>query len=641
MFLGLCCPLSFRIFLVAFRAIAKRWVAPNTVLEVDLRGAEIRETPQPGGLLGMLQPSSAIHVHTLVRTLQRAAKDTRISGLVVTMDRFKANLTELAEIRDAVLALRTAGKKTILHSNTFNEIGASTIYYWFATAFEEVYMSTIGTLSLTGLKFQPFFLRGLLVDKLCAEPLLTARREYKNAANIFMESQFTPAHKESVESMMTTLLEQFANDIAAARGLSTEAVKELLSGGPYSAERAHELKLIDGVVYEDEFYDSVVPAKFKVQRSFFSSIIALLFDPCPLPGQPQGVPLLFANHFYKRSGGSPYASGKNKVAYINILGTIHMGKSEEELDGTPTSAGADTIVLALRQAIADKKVKAIILRVVSGGGSAVASDMIAQQVVAAKAAGKKVIVSMGQYAASGGYYVSCYADKIVAAPLTFTGSIGVIAGKLNMRQTMGKVGVTFDSVQSSSNADMYDAMTGYNAENREKLEAWVDDLYEKFKGHVAAGRKMSDEQVEALAKGRVWMGTKALQLGLVDVLGNLETAIQITKTELGLKENEQITLVSYPRQGGLMDALKKPHNSRELAKAQAPSVPLILASWFLPASWYRSISTASRLWSAVNAISARPELRQLVQQADFSNFPAEISMGPSFIDTSVIGAAEM
>ena len=622
--------------LAVYRRAARTWIAPGTILEIDLREVEIREVAPEGGIFAMLQPQQVIHLHTLVRTIEKASKDPRVAGLVVTLDRIEATVPQLEEIREAVLAFGAAGKKTLLHANALNEVGSATILYWFASAFQEIYMPSIASLHLAGMKMQPVFLNGLITDKLGAEAYLFARREYKNAGNMFTERKFTDAHREATEAILQAFFEQITGDIAAARNFSVDFVKERMTEGPLTAKRALDLGLIQGIAHEDEFYDKILPAKFAGPQPFFKSLLTRILDPVPTPGVPRGLPLIYASHFYKRSGGSPYANGKTKIAVINILGGIHMGESKVEFDGTPTSSGADTIILAIRQAIEDKKVKAIILRVVSPGGSAIASDMIAHEVKAAKAAGKKVIASMGQYAASGGYYVSCHADKIVAGAFTLTGSIGVIAGKLNVRPTWEKIGVTFDSVQTSDSADVHDILSGYSPENRAAMNTWVDDIYDSFKSNVAEGRKMSADQVESIAKGRVWVGRKALQLGLVDVLGTFETAVQVTKAELGLKDSDTITLKTFPLQKGIIASLKPTRNTRQISRAANISIASTFASWVLPQSAISTIRSITQLCTIIGSLTLRPEVRQLLSNADLSNLPNEVSMGPACVDTSVL-----
>lgn len=275
--------------------------------------------------------------------------------------------------------------------------------------------------------------------------------------------------------------------------------------------------------------------------------------------------------------------------------------------------------------------KAIILRIVSGGGSAVASDLIANQVLESKNAGKKIFVSMGQVAASGGYYIACYADKIVASPYTVTGSIGVVAGKVVFKNTLNKVGVTFDSVQTSPNADMMDLLTGYNEENKAKLEATVDVLYDKFKGHVAKGRSLTMDDVEKIAQGQVFTAPVALQHGLVDALGGLEETIQIVRQELALKEKEKIKLITYPVRQGFLARLKPVRNSRMLPRASTAAVAGAF-SW-LPQLCI-SIHTFAHMMEACSMITARADVKSLFHSAqmfDYSNFPNEASLEPSYL----------
>lgn len=323
------------------------------------------------------------------------------------------------------------------------------------------------------------------------------------------------------------------------------------------------------------------------------------------------------------------------------MGVIHSGESKTDWDGTETSAGATTVVLAIRQAIADKDVKAILLRVSSPGGSAVASDLIAQQVVAAKSAGKKVIVSMGEYAASGGYYVSCYANKIVANALTITGSIGVVAGKINLRGTWAKLGLTFDGAETSSNALFFDPLSSYDAaDNQAKLETWCDDIYDTFKGHVAAGRKLDDDRVESLAQGQIWMGSTALQNGLVDVIGGLETAFGVVKSELGLPESASLKAVSFPRTPSFFELLSAtPQNSRQLSRSCDCSAPFLfgassfLSPFLFPVKLLRSLSSLTHLCHAASLLAKRSDVRALLRSTshiNLSSFPNDISFTPSF-----------
>lgn len=252
-----------------YKELVKNYVAPNTVIEVDMRGLELKEVgPVTSGWMGLLPQEGVINAHALTRTLLRAAKDDRIVGLVVTLDEVEASVTQLEDVREAVKVMRQHGKKTLIHTNSFNEMGNGLLRYWFASAFEEIYVPTIGAVNVAGLCSNALFVRSML-RKIDAVPHFTQRRKYKAAANMFMEEKLTKEHRESHEYMLTTFYDRIINDIAESRGMSVDRVKELVSNGPYTAEKAHEAKLIDGVMYEDEFYDHLLPSKFPIPSGFF------------------------------------------------------------------------------------------------------------------------------------------------------------------------------------------------------------------------------------------------------------------------------------------------------------------------------------------------------------------------------------
>lgn len=594
-----------------YKTFVSPYVAANTVLRIDFRHVEISENNPSKTSTSLFDVSSTkiVNVHTLVRTIIQASKDVRISGLVVHLDKFQATMTEMQEIRDAVVAFRTTGKKTMCYTSSFAESGSATLLYWFASAFEEIYMADFGTLSLVGLKFQPYFLRQML-DMVAAKPHLITRRRFKTMANMYMHDKFTGEHKVSTTEMMNAIYDHIVQEIAQSRGFSIETTQQLLEGGPYMASEAFDDKLVNCLAYEDEFYDSLLSTKFGMEKN--NSSWWKIFSTSK--SQLEKFKLMSINNYHDKLGSRAlHVKGCTKIALINIIGTIHTGKSQTQWDGTEISAGSETIVRAINQASEDPLVKAILLRIASGGGSVVASEEITRAVREAKAAGKKVIASMAQYAASGGYYVACYADKIVASPLTITGSIGVVAGKINVRNTWAKLGVTFDAVQTSNNAHLNDDLESYNGENEDKLEAQVDHVYEKFKHHVAMGRNLSPERVEALAQGKVWMGTAAMAHGLVDVMGGMETALSVVKQTLHLKDKDTLNIVKYPAK-----------NTRVLSSAT-------ILSWFLPASVTHIMSSFTLMVRMFTHLASQPQVNTIINTiplCDFSN-PSQVVIPPS------------
>jgi len=245
-------------------------------------------------------------------------------------------------------------------------------------------------------------------------------------------------------------------------------------------------------------------------------------------------------------------------------GMIHRGKSQFDWTGTPTSIGSDSFLQAIRQAVDDKNVKGLLIRVVSGGGSYIASDMIAHEIKRARERGKKVVVSMGAVAASGGYYISMYADKIVCLPSTVTGSIGVIAAKVDLREMWKKIGITFDYIHTTANGSMFSSVSDNdNPDYKRFVKSSLDHIYQDFTSKVQEARHLTPEQIEKLARGRVWIGTDAFTFGLVDKLGGLDEALDTLKHELLLKSSDSISLKYYPWNSFYWQFLFKPQNSED------------------------------------------------------------------------------
>ena len=374
------------------------------------------------------------------------------------------------------------------------------------------------------------------------------RKAYKNAFNMFTQSGFTEAHKAATEALLGDTLDQLTTDIASARKLDAEKAKDVFARGPFLAQEALNEKLVDHLGYRDQMLSAV-------------------------KGRAGGTAdLLYTSAYLDRSGTSNAADlPGEKIAVVYGVGTIMPGSgSLDPLSGS-TSLGADSVAAALRAAARDKDVKAVIMRVDSPGGSYVASDTIWRETIELKAAGKPFIVSMGNVAASGGYFIAMNADKIVAQPGTLTGSIGVYAFKLVTRDLWAKLGVTWGTVATSPNAQFWSSLTDFSAEDRVRLNRWLDFVYDDFTGKVAQGRKLSAEVVEQVAQGRVWPGRKAKELGLVDALGGMETAVSLAKAAAKLPANAQVKLVTYPEKQSLLKQLLDDDGDNSDAVTQAPA----------------------------------------------------------------------
>jgi len=495
-------------------------IEQGTVLELNLerRYVEYAGTDVVGRLLGGAAPT----VLGVVRALDAASRDDRVIGLVAKVgEDTNLGFAQVQEIRDAVARFRRSGKRTVAWSESFGEFGPGNRAYYLATAFEHIYLTPSGDLGLTGMVFASPFVAGTL-DKLGVRPQLGKRGRYKNAVNLFTERRFTKAHRESVEDLMHSLFVQLLDGVGDARGMGRDRVKAIVDGGPYTAREALEKGLVDGLLYRDEVYDGLERA---------SDVKVHFLD-------------LFT--YLARVGGE-WSEGDEEVAVVYGSGTIRRGSSGyDPLFGT-TSMGSTTVAKAVRDAAGDKGVKAIVFRVDSPGGSVVASDIIWRELVKARQQGKPVVVSMGNYAASGGYWVSTAADRIVAEPGTITGSIGVFAGKFYARKFWGMLGVTWDEVHTSRNSLLWSSLVPYDDEQWKIVQRWLDGIYDEFISRVAEARGMPVAQVRKIAEGKVWSGAQAKALGLVDELGGMKEAVDLAKKLAGIAPEAKVRLVFYPR----------------------------------------------------------------------------------------------
>lgn len=514
------------ILILSITCLGEARVPPKTVLEVRL-DQPLVEGPQSDALAKLLGGGSSRSLRGTIEALDRARDDDRVAGMIAYVDASAGGMARAQELRDAVLRFRASGKFAIAFAETFGEMGPGTQGYYLASAFDEVWMQPTGQVGLVGLMSSTMFYKGTF-EKLDIEVLGDRRREYKNAFDSYTQRRYTPAHEEAVRTLLGDLLAQIEDGIATGRDVPAGTVAQWIEEGPFLGEAAKHRGIVDRLGYRDE---AIADAKAKAG---------------------EGAELLFLERYAERTETDRERS--KKIALVYGVGGVMRGASGSDPLSGSQSMGSDTVAGAIAAAVADEDVVAIVFRVDSPGGSAIASDTIWREVVRARESGKPVIVSMGNVAASGGYYVAAGATKIVAEPGTITGSIGVFAGKPNLRKLWNKVGVTFDSVSTSPNAQAFSTVHGYDDAGWASLQASLDQIYTDFKSRVATGRGMSAEQVEAVAKGRVWSGVRAKELGLVDELGGLHDALALAREEAGV-EADASSVVLYPPEKGLLARL--------------------------------------------------------------------------------------
>ncbi|MEU8342278.1 signal peptide peptidase SppA [Spirillospora sp. NPDC048832] len=520
----------------------ERRTAP-LILELDLTDGLVETAPA--------DPISAIlsmrraNLRDVLDGLRRARSDSRVRALVVKVSG-GVGLALVQELREAVRALRDAGKFTVAWAETYGEGGRGTVPYYLATAFDKVYLQPTGEVGLTGVALEEPFFAGAL-EKAGIEPRFAKRYEYKTMANTFMEKAYTPEHEESSRRLVASLGEQITAGVAAARGLSEEAVRALVDRGPFLADEALEENLVDRLAYRDEVYADL--------RERFGEEAQLRY-------------VSRYNRAHGLASRLPQPGRQDVVALINGQGPIRLGRSGRggPLPNSGPAMGSDTIGAAFRAAVKDDRVKAIVFRVNSPGGSAVASDAIWREVVLARRADKPVVVSMGNVAASGGYYVSMAADTIVAQPGTLTGSIGVVVGKAVVNGLLDRVGIGLGAVADGAHARMLSATKDFSDSEWERVNASLDRIYDDFTAKVAEGRDLSRERVHELARGRVWTGADAKEHGLVDELGGLDAALDLARKKAGLASDAPVR--SYPHTSPL-ERLRPPESSEDRTAASA------------------------------------------------------------------------
>jgi protease-4 len=521
---------------------AKGKVPSKTILEANFEQSLVEDIPESPSAKLMLTDR-----HTLrdtVDAIDRGANDDRVVGMVAKIGAAPMGLAQVQEIRDAVQRFRAHKKFAIAYAETFGEFGPGNSAYYLATAFDQIYLQPSGDIGLTGIMFESPFIKGTLA-KLGVTFHGDHRYEYKNALNTFTETKYTPPHKEAMTALMNSWFGQIKDGVCLARQIAPEKFQSIVDAGPYLGKEAVDAKLVDALAYRDEVYDQV---KKKAG---------------------DGAELLYLEKYLDRAG-RPHDHGKN-VALIFGVGGVTRGKSDYDPVQGAVNMGSDTVAGAIRAAVADKDIKAILFRVDSPGGSYVASDTIWREVVRARQAGKPVIVSMGDLAGSGGYFVAMAADKIVAQPGTITASIGVLGGKMVTSGLWDKVGLSWDEVHQGNNATMFTGTHDYTPAEWARFEAWLDRVYVDFTGKVADGRKLPKEKVLEIAKGRIWSGADAKNLGLVDELGGYDTALKLAKKAAGIPEGDEVKLVVFPRPKTFFQAViarQTPDNSDKEAVGQ-------------------------------------------------------------------------
>ena len=516
MVLGLLAVIVIEIVVIGVMNFRNR-IRTDTVLVVDVRGSVAEEAPR--GFWEEVTGGRVKVMSDFLEAIDRAARDSRINGLVLRVGGGGMNMAKLQELRGKIREFNQSGK----FSAVFLESATNRSYY-LASACGSVTLVPQSILGIRGMMAESTFLRGTL-DKLGVEADLYHAGDYKSASNLLTEKGYTKEHRESVEALLRDWYGEFLQGIAEGRELEVSRVASLVEQAPYTSREALEAGLVDEVAYRDQFDEKI---KELNQGSENRASVG---------------------RYLARTD----AEGDSKIAVLYASGTIMTGESSED-PVLGTVLGSSTLSEQLKWVREDESFKAAILRVDSPGGSAVASEIIRREVELTQKE-MPVIVSMSDVAASGGYWIAMGADRIVAQPGTVTGSIGVITGKLNLKGLYDKLGMSKDYVALTENATIEWAFQNYTRRQRVVVRRIMQEYYDAFKAGVSKGRKLSLEEVEKIAQGRVWTGERAARLGLVDELGGMDVALRWAKQLADIPEAERVRLVHVTTRKTMIEKL--------------------------------------------------------------------------------------
>ncbi|MBI4445026.1 MAG: signal peptide peptidase SppA [Acidobacteria bacterium] len=494
----------------------------GSVVEIALRET-MRELPPESPVAQMLDPSP--NLWDLRRIFQMAAQDKRVKAVYLEIPALVISWGQTEELRDLMAEFRKSKKP--VHAMLVSDIpGELEIYL--ASAADSITMNPDSGLLVNGLLAEVTFYKKTL-EKLYVQPEFIQMKEYKSAETYSRESM-TPEIRSMYESLLKDVQGRFVASVSRERKIAPDRLLQLMAKGTATASVALKENLVDRLGYKDEIEQKLSHRTKNGESKYL------------------GIP---AQDYLESAQRSFKTRSEYKVAVVGGVGTIIAGETEP-LFGT---LGGVRTATQLRQLREDKEIKGVILRVDSPGGSAVASDMIWREVDLLEKAGKPVIVSMSGVAGSGGYYISMAARRIVSQPSTITGSIGVIFGKFNIRGFYEWLGMSIDEVKLMPNADIFSAFNSLDEDQQAQIKSWMEVIYDNFVRKAAVGRKTSYATLEPKAHGKIYTGAQAKELGLVDLIGGMQTAVGEMKKFLKVPADKELELIIYPRPKNLLQIL--------------------------------------------------------------------------------------
>lgn len=505
--------------------------------EIEIKGAYPEGAVLPG-LFGELTEN----LETAIGRLDKAASDDKIDGVILKIHSPTIGWAKMNAFRKAIARVQAKGKK--VHAWMAD---GSNMDYVLASACDDVAMPQPGTLMLVGIRAEVTFYKNLF-EKIGVKADMLRVGEFKSAAESYTRSEMSPEFRLEMEEIVDDRYKQLVESIASSRKMAGEKITAAIDEGPLTAQQAKKLGLIDRLAYEDELEGEIAKQAegktFKVVKKYGKKKADTDFS--GLAGMMKMMEMLMGVEQPKRKSTNP------KLAIIHASGMIMTGKSQSDFLTGESVMGSDTMIKAIREANKDATVKAIVLRVDSPGGSALASDLIWHEL---ELVSKPFVVSMGDVAGSGGYYIAMGADRIFADPGTITGSIGVVGGKFALNGLYKKIGITTEVISRGKNSGVLSSTHGFNDNERDSMQRLLNDIYEQFTTKAAKGRKMEHAQLEKLARGRVYTGKAAQKIGLVDELGTLDDAIGYAKTQLGMAPDAKMEQLILPKATSPLESL--------------------------------------------------------------------------------------
>jgi len=545
--------MAFALIVIVIVGIARFFAhryRPGSVIVLQLDGPLLERGSY--SLVG-LRRAHQVALNVVRRTLKGAENDPRIAGLAVKVLDPDMELAQAQELSSLITEFSQHGKWTTAYLETAGESGYGSLPYLVASAAREVSMMPQGEMNLLGVSIRELFARGLL-DWMKIKPELDAIGKYKDAGNIFTQKTYTAPQYEQDDALAGAMFDQIVNETAQHRHLAQDAIRAVIDRAPISANEALRVRLLDRLEYEDQFNERV-----KNYRGEHHDLID--YDSYTPPTQ-------------------SWLAAHSKIAIVYGVGAIERGESSYDpvLSPGSTSMGSDDITKAFKKARDDSSIRAVVFRINSPGGSVIASELIRHQVELC--AGKKpVVISMSEYAASGGYWIATPGAKIFADPGTITGSIGVLGGKFDFSGAAQAIGLNSAAVIRGKNAGMFDPFTGFTQSQAELFHQQIlGDTYQYFLKIVADRRHLTVTQVNDIAQGRVWTGEQAVQNKLADKVGGFDAALDQAKILARISPEEQVQLVELPAQPGLLARLL---SGRIYGEAQlSPALPHALEPLF-------------------------------------------------------------